>query len=315
MKTRATLAALVLALFAMPHFIGGYYTVLLLPAFGYSIALFGMNLLLGYTGLLTLGHALFVAIGAYTAAFLTSRIHILHIEVLFLVSILVALLIAIPVAALCVRYIKIFFGILTLSFSMLFYSFLFKFYTLTGGDEGMKVLRPSLLGVDFSSMDKIAYLTGPFYYYVAVILIASIYLMYRITHSPFGLRLRAIRDNAQKAESLGVHLQLHRFVAFLIASGYGAVAGVAISVPTGLADPSLAFWVQSGNLVFMLLLGGYTNFFGPVLGAFAFIFLQDQLMSLTQYWRFAFGALIMVIVIYMPHGLMGLLDRRKKWTT
>jgi branched-chain amino acid transport system permease protein len=312
---RAALAFLFVVLLAVPYVGGGYYTILLLPAFGYGIALLGMNLLLGYTGLLSLGQALFVALGAYTAAYMTSRFKILHFEALLLAACLVGVLVAVPLATLCVRYVKIFFGILTLSFSMLFYSFLFKFYRITGGDEGIMVARPYLLGSDLSSMDKIAYLTGPFYYYMVALLVVATVVMYRVTRSPFGLRLRSIRDNAQKAESLGVPVRLHRFLAFVIAGAYGAIAGVAISIPTGLADPGLAFWVHSGNLVFMLLLGGYTNFFGPLLGAFAFIFLQDQLMSLTAHWRFLFGALIAVIVIFVPNGLMGVVDRSRRWAT
>lgn len=312
---RAVPVLLATILLSIPQIVGPYYATLLLPAVAYSIALLGMNLLLGYGGLLTFGHALFVALGAYTAAYLTSVFRVLHIEMILIAAVLIALAVAVPIGALCVRYVKIFFGILTLSFSMLFYSFLFKFYRVTGGDEGIPVHRPLLLGQTFSELDKVAYLTGPFYYYIAVLLIIGTYVMYRITRSAFGLRLRAVRDNAQKAEALGVPARALRFWAFLIAAVYGAVAGVAISVPTGLADPGLAFWLHSGTLVFMLLLGGYTNFIGPILGAFVFIFLQDQVMSLTQYWRFVFGALIAAIVIFFPNGLMGLLDRRGLWRT
>ena len=303
------------AVIAAPSIAGPYYITLLLPAFGYGIALLGINLLFGYTGLLSFGHALFVAIGAYAAAFTTTKAGILHIEAIFGVAIAAALLVAVPVGLLCVRYIKIFFGILTLAFSMLFYSFLFKFYHVTGGDEGMKVLRPLLFGHEFSARDKVSYLTGPFYYYMAGVLIVATVFMHRIAASPFGLRLRAIRDNPQKAEYLGVRVRLLRFAAFLISAVYGAIAGVALSVPTGLADPGLAYWLQSGNLIFMLLLGGYTNFYGPIIGAFAFIFLHDQVMSITEYWRLVFGTLLVIIVIFAPRGVMGLLDRRGRWAT
>jgi branched-chain amino acid transport system permease protein len=306
------LVAVVVA--AGPLFVEPYYLTLMLPAFGYGIALLGMNLLLGYTGLLTFGHALFVALGAYTSAYLTSKLGILYFEVILLASAAVAALVAVPVGLLCVRYIKIFFGILTLAFSMLFYSFLFKFYYLTGGDEGMRVLRPFLLGVDLSSKDKISYLTGPYYYYLLGLLVIATFLMHGIVRSPFGLRLRAIRENPQKAEYLGVRVRLYRFVAFLIAAIFGAVGGATMSVPTGLADPGLAYWVHSGNLIFMLLLGGYTNLFGPLVGAVSFIFLQDQIMSVTEYWRFFFGAMLALIVIFAPHGIMGILDRHRRWS-
>jgi branched-chain amino acid transport system permease protein len=133
--------------------------------------------------------------------------------------------------------------------------------------------------------------------------------MWRIVHSPFGLCLRAIRENPDKAESVGVSVRRYRFFAFLIAAAFGAVGGTLLTIPTGLADPLLAYWTHSGNLVFMLLLGGFANFLGPLVGAFAFIVLQDQVMSLTEYWRFVFGAVLALIVVFFPRGLMGLLDR------
>jgi branched-chain amino acid transport system permease protein len=289
-----------------------YYTTLMLPFFAYGIALFGLNLLFGYTGVLSFGHALFVAIGAYTAAYLTSTFGILHFEVILLVAVAAAVVVAIPVGLLCIRYVKIYFGMLTLAFGMLFYSFLYKFYHLTGGDEGMLVLRPTLLGQSFPALDKVGFLTGPYYYYSLALLVIGTFVMWRIVRSPLGLSLRSIRENPDKAQYVGVSVRRYRFFAFVIAAVFGAVGGALLSIPTGLVDPLLAYWTHSGNLVFMLLLGGFTNFFGPILGAFVFIFLQDQVMSLTQYWRLVFGAILAVVVIFFPHGLMGLVDPRRR---
>jgi branched-chain amino acid transport system permease protein len=111
-----------------------------------------------------------------------------------------------------------------------------------------------------------------------------------------------------------VRVRRYRLAAFLISAVFGAIGGAVISIPTGLADPGLAYWVQSGTLVFMLLLGGFKNFFGPLVGALTFTVLQDQIMSITQYRRFFFGALLALIVIFAPQGLMGLLDRRGRWS-
>jgi branched-chain amino acid transport system permease protein len=204
---------------------------------------------------------------------------------------------------------------LTLAFSMLLYSFLYKFYPITGGDEGLRIKMPASLLFDISRLDTVGILTGPFYYYVLAMLIALTYLMWRITASPFGLGLRAIRDNEQKAEYLGVRIRRNRLIVFVIAGVYGALGGVIVSIPVGLADPSLAYWLQSGNLVFMLLLGGYTSFFGPILGSIVFTFFQDQLMSYTEYWRLTFGIVLAVIVIFFSNGLMGILDPRRRWST
>jgi branched-chain amino acid transport system permease protein len=307
---RATLAFVLIAIALVPALGREYYATLMLPFFGYGIALLGLNLLFGYTGLLSFGHALFVAVGAYTAAVLTSKLNVLHLEVILLVAVLAAVVVAIPTGLLCVRYVKIYFGMLTLAFGMLFYSFLYKFYHLTGGDEGMRVLRPLLLGQGFAAMDKTQFLVGPYYYYSAALLALATFVMWRIVRSPFGLCLRSIRENPDKAEYVGVSIRRYRFYAFLIAGVFGAVGGALLTIPTGLADPLLAYWTHSGNLVFMVLLGGFANFFGPLLGAFVFIFLQDQVMSATEYWRFIFGAILAIVVIFFPRGLMGLFETR-----
>jgi branched-chain amino acid transport system permease protein len=307
---RVILPLVLLALIAAPFVMSPFYVVLMLPALAYGVILLGFNLLFGYTGLMSFGHALFVALGAYSVAYVTGRYGVKSMETAILTAIGVSLLIGIPVGMLCVRYVKIFFGMLTLAFGMLFYSFLFKFYDLTGGDSGIPIIRPSLLGMEFADLDKTAYLTGPFYFYSLGILLLLGFLMWRIVHSPFGLHLRAIRDNPRKAEYVGVRVYLFRLTAYVISAVYGAIGGALLSIPVGLADPELAYWTHSGNLVFMTILGGFGNFFGPLLGAFVFIGLQNELMSVTQYWRFALGVILILIVIALPRGLMGFLEKR-----
>ena len=312
MTLRLAVAAAVGALALFPLAGRDYYATLMLPFFGYGIALLGLNLLFGTTGLLSFGHALFVALGAYTAAFLTSKLGVLDLELILAVAAVVGAVVAVPTGLLCVRYVRISFGMLTLAFGMLFYSFLLKFYAVTGGDEGMRVLRPRLVGQAWASFGKVEFLTGPFYYYSLAVLIVGAVVMWRIVHSPFGLSLRAIRENAGKAEFTGVDVRRCRLRAFVVAAVFGAVGGALLPIPTGLADPLLAYWTHSGNLVFMLLLGGFGNFFGPVVGAFVFIVLQDQVMSVTQYWRFVFGAILAAVVMFFPHGLMGIFDSRQR---
>jgi branched-chain amino acid transport system permease protein len=302
----AVVIAAIVALAAVPKLATPYYVTLLLPALAYGIALLGFNLLFGYTGLLSFGHALFVAIGAYGAAVLSSKLGVKSFEVILLASGAAAVLAAIPVALLSVRYVRIFFGILTLAFGMLFHSFLFKFYDITGGDTGIRVLRPSLLGMDFKELDKTTFLVGPFYYYCLVLLVAAGFVMWRLVHSPFGLQLQAIRENPRKAEYLGVRVRFLRLVAFLISALYCALGGVILAINTGQSDPELAYWTHSGELVFMTVLGGFASFFGPLIGAFTFVLLKAELMGLTQYWRFVLGAILIIIVVLFPRGLVGL---------
>jgi branched-chain amino acid transport system permease protein len=295
----------IVALAVLPRLASPYYITLVLPAFAYGIALLGFNLLFGYTGLLSFGHALFVAVGAYGAAVLSSKLGVKSFELVLLISGAAAVVAAIPVALLSVRYVRIFFGILTLAFGMLFHSFLFKFYDVTGGDTGIRVLRPSLFGMDFKELDKTSFLVGPFYYYCLALLVALAFVMWRIVHSPFGLHLAAIRENPRKAEYLGVRVRLFRFIAFLISAFYCAIGGTILAINTGQADPELAYWTHSGELVFMAVLGGFANFFGPLVGAFTFIFLKSELMGITQYWRFMLGVILVLIVVLFPRGLMG----------
>jgi len=217
--------------------------------------------------------------------------------------------ISIPIAWVASRFTGIFFGMLTLSFGMLFHSFLNKFYYLTGGESGMRVPRPSLMGQPLEELSQTAFLSGPFYYYCLGLLLILSWIMWRIVRSPYGIHLRASRDNAVKATYLGVKVRFGRAIAFVISAVYGSIGGVILGVNTNLADPELAYWTHSGHLVFMAVLGGYQEFLGPVLGALIFILLHDQLTSATQYWRFFMGVILAVLVIALPGGIFGALRK------
>jgi branched-chain amino acid transport system permease protein len=304
-------AAAATAIAVAPFVASTYHLLLMLPFMAYAVVLLGLNLLFGYTGLVSFGHALFIGIGAYTGAFLTSHFKIRSLEVILIAAAALGALVAAPVGALCVRYVKIYFGMLTLAFGMVFYTFVLKFYRLTGGDEGTPFLRPSLLGQSLEAMPKIDYLVGPYYYYSLAVLVLATLCMWRIVHSPFGLCLKTIRDNPAKAETLGIGVIRYRFHAFVISAVYAAVGGALLGPPIGNVDPTLAYWTHSGNIVFMTLLGGFTSFFGPLVGAFVFIYLQNWVMSVVPYWRLIFGAILAAIVIFAPDGLLGLVRPRR----
>ena len=307
----ALIGTAVLAL--LPSVLPPYYVGLMIPVVGYAIALLGFNLLFGYTGLLSFGHAMFLGFGAYGAAVMSGVFGVKSFELVLVAVMFGCALVALPIAFLCARYVGIFFGMLTLAFGMLFYSFLFKFYHLTGGDSGMRVPRMNILGLTFERYNKIEFLAGPFYYYCLGLLLIAGFLMWRIVHSPFGLHLKTIRDNARKAEYLGVHVHRFRLAAFVISAAFGAVGGAILAFRVGLADPELVYWTQSGQLVFMGVLGGFSNFFGPIIGALTYTLLQDQLQSLTEYWRSMLGVILALIVIGFPEGIAGLaVDLRRR---
>jgi branched-chain amino acid transport system permease protein len=310
-RQMAVLPLVTAAVIAIPWVAPIYHVLLMLPFMAYGVVLLGLNLLFGYTGLVSFGHALFIGVGAYTAAFLTGMFKVRSLEVILVTAAVVAGVVAMPVAALCVRYVKIYFGMLTLAFGMVFYTFLLKFYKLTGGDEGMPVARPFLLGRDLGAIPKTEYLAGPYYLYSLAVLVLAALVMWRIVHSPFGLCLKTIRDNPAKAETLGIGVARYRWAAFVISAVYAGVGGALLATPIGNVDPTLAYWTHSGNIVFMTLLGGFASFFGPLLGAFVFIYLQDFVMSVVPFWRLVFGALLAALVIFAPGGLLGLFARRR----
>ena len=159
-------AAFVLVPFVAP----AYYAGLMVPFFAYAIALLGFNLLFGYGGLLSFGHAMFLGFGAYGTAVLAGRYGMRSFELILVIVTIASVIAAIPIGLLCVRYVGIFFGMLTLAFGMLFHSFLFKFYHLTGGDSGMRIPRLHILGLEFDAYNKIEFLSGPFYFYCLVCL-------------------------------------------------------------------------------------------------------------------------------------------------
>jgi branched-chain amino acid transport system permease protein len=293
----------------VPFVVSPYYATLIITMLAFSIALLGLNLLFGYGGLLSLGHAMFMAMGAYSLALLGSRFGVRSFELQLLLAVVASGTAAAIIGLMCVRYTTIFFSMLTLAFGMIFHSFLFKFYELTGGETGISVARPSLFGITFAGMSKTAFLIGPFYWYVLALFAGMFAIMAAIVRSPYGLALQAMRDNPRKTEFLGVSILKVRYVAFVISAVYCAVGGAIIAVSIGAADPDLAFWTQSGNMVFILVLGGLGQLFGSIAGSIVFTMLQDSLMAHTQYWRFALGALLALIIIFSPQGIVGLLSQ------
>jgi branched-chain amino acid transport system permease protein len=312
-RTHAAILLAVLAFLLIWPFMGPEYQVYLtLSFFAYSVALLGLNLLFNYAGLLSFGHALFIGLGGYTAAFLTSRFGVPYIELSLLLSVLICGLVGTVVGLICVRYVRIYFAMLTLAFGMLFHSVLMKTYYLTGGDEGMSVGQPLLLGMDFSGMDFMAFFTGPYYYYSLGIFLLAAMVMWRIVHSHFGLCLMSTRDNPDKAEYLGISIRKYRLYAFVISGCFTGVGGVLLAGVTGHMDPGMVFWTHSGDLVFMTLLGGFSNFFGPMLGSVIFVGVRDVISSFVSYWRLIFGALLAAIVILAPGGVMEVLTHLAK---
>ena len=303
-------APVLLALIVLPFVVPPYQTVLLTYGLVFAIAALGFNLLLGYTGLLSFGHSAYFGMGAYAVAFTVKYLKLESMEAFLLSGILASGAVAALFGLLCVRYTKIFFGILTMALSQVLWSLAFKFFWVTGGSDGLRVPTPTLLGgLVRAGSDKFEFLSHRYYFYVLAVFVVCTALMWVIVHSPFGKALQAIRDNETRAEFVGVQVWHYRWVAFLISGIFTGLAG-ALWVPlNGLTTPDILHWTFSGKMVFFTVLGGFQTFFGPIVGAIIFNYLETYAVGHTVYWQMVLGIVLVVLVLALPAGIVGTVRR------
>jgi branched-chain amino acid transport system permease protein len=308
MRQLAWIAPVAVLLILAPLFIDPFQTLTLTYGLIAAIGALGFNLLLGYTGLLSFGHSAFFGGGAYTVAFLVKYFKIASMEFFLAGSALSSALISLLFGFVCVRYTRIFFGILTLALSQVLWSLAFKFYWVTGGTDGLRVPTPTLLGVA-PSADVMDFLAFRYYYYVLAAFTAATLLMWLIVHSPFGKALQAIRDNEVRAEFIGIRIRRYRLIAFVISGIFTGVAGALWAPLNGLASPDILVWTFSGEIVFMTVLGGFRTFVGPIIGAIVFTYLKTYAVGFTVYWQLLLGTVLVVLVLALPTGIMGAVER------
>jgi branched-chain amino acid transport system permease protein len=304
----AAAGALVLIILALlPSYIGLYQVQLLTYGLVAAIAALGFNLLLGYTGLLSFGHSAFFGIGAYSVAFLLRDAGIHSMELYILIGVPIAAIASALFGYICVRHTRIFFGILTLALSQVLYSLALKLFWVTGGTDGLRVARPSLLAgmVTFTGRDAFQRFIHGYYYYVLVVFAISVVLMWLIVHSPFGKALQAIRDNETRAAFLGLRIRRFRWMSFLISGTFTGLAGILWVPLNGLTTPEILYWTFSGEIVFTTLLGGFRNFTGPIVGGVIFTYLKTYAVATTEYWQLLLGVVLVLLVMLLPTGIVG----------
>jgi len=297
---------LVAVLLAVPSVASSYQTILLSYGLIMAIAALALNLLLGYTGLLSFGHSAYFGAAAYAVALTVKYLRVSAMEAFLAGGLVAGGVIAALFGFVCVRYTRIFFSILTLALSQVLYSLALKFFWVTGGTDGIRVPTPSLLGgVIRVPEDKVVFLAHDYYYYVLIVFLLCAGLVWLIVHSPFGKSLQAIRDNEVRAEFVGIRVRRHRWIAFVISGMLTGVAGALWAPLNGLATPDVLYWPFSGELVFMTVLGGFHSFAGPIVGAVAFNYLKTYAVGRTEYWQLLLGVVLVVLVLVMPDGIVG----------
>jgi branched-chain amino acid transport system permease protein len=294
----------------LPLVVDPYQAMQLTYGLIFAIAALGFNLLLGYTGLLSFGHSAYFGVGAYAVAFLVKYGKITSMEVFLVGAIVASVVITGLFGFVCVRYTRIFFGILTLALSQVLWSLAFKFFWVTGGTDGLRVPTPKLLGgLVGASDDKMAFIAHGYYYYVLGVFFMAVAAMWVIVNSPFGKALQAIRDNETRAEFVGVQVRRYRWWAFLVSGMYTGLAG-ALWVPlNGLTTPDILVWTFSGEIVFFTVLGGFQTFAGPMVGALVFNYLKTWAVGYTIYWQMVLGTVLVVLVLALPAGIVGTAGR------
>jgi branched-chain amino acid transport system permease protein len=295
-----------LVLLGLPHLVSPYHLTLMETGLSLAIMALGLNLLLRYTGVLSFGHGAYFAAGAYAVGLLYMY---WPDHFTFENAMLAALVVSAAISALfglvCVRHTRVFFSILTLALSMLLFAVLEKAYYYTGGSDGIRVPIPLFFGYEFEGMRRFQFLIGPYYYIVVGIFAAATFLMLAIVNSPFGKILQATRDNELRAEMIGVRVKRYRWYAFVISGTFSGLSGGVWSFVNGHITPEICNWVFSGEIVYMVLLGGFMVFEGPIVGAVLFTYLRLYAVAITEYWMLIIGATLIFLVLVLPGGVTG----------
>ncbi len=271
------------------------------------LAIFGLlalslNILVGYTGLVSFGHAMFFGLGAYSFGLLMQS-GTVSIPSAALITLVAACVWGGVVGIFCIRLDDIYFSFLTLAFQMLLYSIIIGWVSLTGGDQGLMggIPRPPFLGINLAEPRQLFVL-------ILVVFVVCVLAIRQIVQSPFGFALRMIRDNAERARFLGLPVQHYKLIAFMLSGFFGAMSGILMSLYVSGAYPNFAFWSMSGDAIFMIILGGLTVFLGPLVGAAVFLLLNDNITRMTEHHGIVMGVVLLAIVLGMRKGFLDVLD-------
>ncbi len=297
-------------LLSMPLWINqvGGYTQLGTQVVIMALAAMALNFLLGFTGVLSFGHAAYFGLGMYGAG-LTIKYLIPSTLAGMAVGVLTAIVAAAIIGLLIVRLRGIYFAMVTIAFGQVFYFIAIRWNDVTGGADGLSNWSRQPINLGIGRLD-VAQSPVAFYYFVLVFFAASVAIMAALLRSPFGRTLLAIRENERRVRFLGVPVDRHIWLSWLISCTFAGLAGTLYALLNDFADPHTLNWEQSGVFVIMAVLGGMRSFWGPLIGAAIYVVLQDYVSSLTQNWMFFIGLFFVLVVLFFPRGVLGMLRRK-----
>jgi branched-chain amino acid transport system permease protein len=264
-----------------------------------SLAAVSLNLILGYGGLVSFGHAAYLGVGAYSVGILAFY-GVSSVWLQWPVAVGASALVALAIGAVSIRTSGIYFIMITLAFTQMLY-YLGISLAEFGGDDGMRLKARSQFSGLVDLGDPVA-----FYYLALALMLFSVFLVYRIVNSRFGMVLRAAKSNDPRTRAIGFSPYPYRLAAFVIAGAMCGLAGALYANHTNYITPGLMSWQQSGDLMFMVILGGMASTAGPVIGTFALLLIEEVLKGWTEYWQVVLGPLLVLSVIFFKRGLAGM---------
>jgi len=304
MKTRIVLwAVTVVILVALPPVMSAigqpFYIDLVRRIMILAIAAVSLNLILGYGGMVSFGHAAYLGIGAYAVGIL-GFYGFTNGWLQWAVAIGASGIVALAIGAVSIRTSGVYFIMITLAFTQMLY-YLGISLDVFGGDDGMRLRSKSQFGGLVDLRDPVA-----FYYLALALMLLSVFLVFRLVNSRFGMVLRAAKSNEARARAIGFSPYPYRLAAFVIAGAMCGLAGALYANHTNYIVPGLMSWQQSGDIMFMVILGGMASTAGPVLGTFALLFVEELLKGWTEHWQVILGPLLVLSVIFFRRGLAGM---------
>jgi branched-chain amino acid transport system permease protein len=309
MRRRLAAAVTVALLCLVPLVVPSFTLTLIIEALIFGLLAMSLDLMVGYTRLYSFGHAAAYGMGAYSTALILLHFQ-LPLPIGIIAGVAISTLIAVPIAWVCTRSTGVSFAMLTLAFAQLGYAMLFRFKEITGGSDGIGGIPrpPGPFGLD-------VFQSKAGYFYLVVFCLVGSYLLCRaIVTSPFGAVLSGIRENEAKTRALGYNTRAYKIAVVIMSYGFGSLAGALYTPFAGFVAPELFFWLVSGRVLIMVIVGGAGTLIGPILGGIFFMLLEQQLSEVTNLWPLIFGSTFIAFVMLAPEGIWGLLTKRSRHT-